>query len=136
MKKLVNENPVVVLHPKLAARNMEKLVNEKHIVIIYPKLAAKIGLNEAIILQHIHSRLEESELYRDGRVWIYNTYQELQKQLPFWSADTIKRVIRKLEKVGYLYSANYNRIQMDKTKWYSMNYEKVEEIWDKEIDSI
>ena len=24
---------------------------------------------------------------------------------------------------------------MDKTKWYSINYEKVEEFWEKEIDS-
>ena len=114
---------------------MEKLVNEKHMVILYPKLAAKIGVNEAIILQHIHSRLEESEHYRDGRVWVYNTYQGLQEQLPFWSADTIKRVIRRLEKGVYLFSANYNRSQMDKTKWYSINYEKVEEFWEKEIDS-
>ena len=64
-----------------------------------------------------------------------NTYQGLQEQLSFWSADTIKRVIRRLEKVGYLFSANYNRSQMDKTKWYSINYEKVEAFWEKEIDS-
>ena len=49
---------------------MEKLVNEKHMVMLDPKLAARIGLNEAIILQHIHSKLKESELHRDGRVWI------------------------------------------------------------------
>ena len=24
---------------------------------------------------------------------------------------------------------------MDKTKWYTINYEKVDEIWEKELDS-
>ena len=53
----------------------------------------------------------------------------------FGLAETIKRIIRKLEKEGYLLSANYNRLKMDKTKWYSINYEKVSELWDEETDS-
>ncbi len=114
---------------------MEKLVNEKNMVILYPKLAAKIGLNEAIMLQHIHFWLKESKNQRDGRLWVYNTYLSWQEQLPFWSAETIKRVIRRLEKAGYLLSANYNRFKMDKTKWYSINYEKVAELWEKETNS-
>ena len=64
-----------------------------------------------------------------------NTYLNWQEQLPFWSAETIKRVIRRLEKNGYLLSANYNRYKMDKTKWYSINYEKVAELWEEETDS-
>ena len=114
---------------------MEKLVNEKHMVMLYPKLAARIGLNEAIMLQHIHFWLKESKNHRDGRMWVYNTYLSWQEQLPFWSAETIKRVIRRLEKNGYLLSANYNRFKMDKTKWYSINYEKVAELWEEETDS-
>ena len=77
---------------------MEKLVNEKTMVILYPNLAAKIGLNEAIMLQHIHFWLKESKNHRDGRLWVYNTYLSWQEQLPFWSTETIKRVIRRLEK--------------------------------------
>ena len=114
---------------------MEKLVNEKKIIILYPKLAAKIGLNEAIMLQQIHYWLKESKHHIDGRMWVYNTYQGWQEQLSFWSVETIKRIIRKLEKEGYLLSANYNRLKMDKTKWYSINYEKVSELWDEETDS-
>ena len=48
---------------------MEKLVNEKKMVILYPELATKIGLNEAIMLQHIHFWLQESKHHKDGRVW-------------------------------------------------------------------
>ena len=73
---------------------MEKLVNEKKMVILYPELATKIGLNEAIMLQHIHFWLQESKHHKDGRVWVYNTYQAWQEQLSFWSTETVKRVIK------------------------------------------
>lgn len=56
-------------------------------------------------------------------------------KLSFWSIETIKRVIRRLEQNGYLFAANYNRFKMDKTKWYSINYEKVGEFWEKEFNS-
>ncbi len=114
---------------------MEKLVNEKRMVILYPDLATKIGLNEAIMLQHIHFWLQESKHHKDGRVWVYNTYQAWQEQLSFWSTETVKRVIKRLEKDGYLLSANYNRLKLDKTKWYSINYEKVAELGTEEIHS-
>jgi len=107
---------------------MKNLVNEKKMVILYPRLAAKIGLNQSIMLQHIHYWLKESKHDRDGRPWVYNTYQSWQEQLPFWSIETIKRIIRSLEKNGYLLSANYNRLKIDKTKWYTINYEKVAEL--------
>jgi uncharacterized phage protein (TIGR02220 family) len=48
--------------------------------------------------------------------------------MPFWSERTIKRSIKSLEDQGYLLSANYNRLTMDKTKWYSVNYEKLAEL--------
>ncbi|AZV41727.1 hypothetical protein BAOM_1116 [Peribacillus asahii] len=107
---------------------MKNLVNEKKMVILYPRLAAKIGVNQAIMLQHIHYWLKESKHDRDGRPWVYNTYQSWQEQLPFWSVETIKRIIRSLEKDGYLLSANYNRLKIDKTKWYTINYKKVAEL--------
>ena len=48
--------------------------------------------------------------------------------MPFWSESTIKRTIKSLEEQGYLLSANYNRLKMDKTKWYSIDYEKLAEL--------
>ncbi|WP_110927006.1 hypothetical protein [Bacillus massiliglaciei] len=104
---------------------MKNLVNENKMVIVYPKLAAKLGLKEAIVLQTIHYWLERSSHYIDGRTWVYNTYQGWHEQLPFLSAETIKRTIRGLEKNGYLISGNYNRLKLDKTKWYTIDYTKL-----------
>jgi uncharacterized phage protein (TIGR02220 family) len=103
------------------------LINESPVMII-PSLAAKIGLNEAVVLQQIHYWLGSSKHHINGRTWVYNTYEEWQKQLPFWSVSTIKRTIRSLEMLGLLLSDNWNQMKMDKTKWYSIDYEKLQEL--------
>ncbi|MEH7254310.1 conserved phage C-terminal domain-containing protein [Neobacillus niacini] len=103
------------------------LINESPIMII-PSLATKIGLNEAVVLQQIHYWLGISKHDIAGRTWVYNTYEEWQKQLPFWSVSTIKRTIRSLEMLGLVLSDNFNPMKMDKTKWYSIDYEKVQEL--------
>lgn len=45
------------------------------------------------------------------------------------SFDTVKRTFAKLEKAGYLLVGNYNKDPRDKTKWYSINTEKLEELY-------
>jgi uncharacterized phage protein (TIGR02220 family) len=103
------------------------LVTKENPLVILPSLAMKIGLREAIILQQIHYWLTKKGAHViEGRKWIYNTYQEWQKQFPFWSETTIKRSFLKLEKQGLLISGNWNALKMDKTKWYTINYEKLD----------
>ncbi|WP_423800422.1 conserved phage C-terminal domain-containing protein [Neobacillus sp. SAB-20_R2A] len=103
------------------------LINESPVMII-PSLAAEIGLNETVVLQQIHYWLGVSKHKIEGRTWVYNTYEEWQKQLPFWSVSTIKRTIRSLEMLGLLISENWNQMKMDKTKWYTIDYEKLQEL--------
>ena len=103
---------------------MNLLISEPPLQVL-PSLAKRVGLNEAILLQQLHFRSLISSNVRDGHKWIYKTYEEWQEdEFPFWSTDTIKRTIRKLEKDGYIISTSaYNRMKMDKTKWYRINYE-------------
>ncbi|URM32322.1 conserved phage C-terminal domain-containing protein [Cytobacillus firmus] len=103
------------------------LVGERPIILI-PSLAVKLGMKEAIVLQHVHYWLSVSSNEKDGRKWVYNTYEEWKKQLPFWSLSTIKRTISILEEKGYLLSDNFNAHNWDQTKWYSIDYEKLKEI--------
>ena len=107
---------------------MSKLLIHENPIMILPSLAQKIGLNEAVMLQQIHYWLVTSHHVKEGRKWVYNTYRDWQLQMPFWSESTIKRSIKSLEEQGYLLSANFNRLKMDKTKWYSIDYEKLEEL--------
>ena len=98
------------------------LISEPPLQVL-PSLAVKVGLNEAIVLQQFHYWLQRSTNVKDGYKWIYNSYPEWNKQFPFWSLNTLKRAIHRLEKNGYLISGNYNRAGFDKTKWYRINYE-------------
>lgn len=105
---------------------MSNLLIDDYPILVLPTLASEIGLNEAIVLQQMHYWLKKSNHNYDGRRWIYNSFPEWQKHFPFWSVMTIKRAVYSLEKQNLLYVGNYNKAKFDKTKWYSINYEKLE----------
>lgn len=69
---------------------------------------------------------EAKQNYRDGYYWVYNSYSEWQKQFPWWCERTIKTIFSNLERKGLLVSANYNKLSMDRTKWYRINYDTFE----------
>jgi hypothetical protein len=109
------------------------LVNECPVMVV-PSLAVKLGLNEAVVLQQIHYWVEASLHVVEGRKWVYKTYREWQRQLPFWSESTIKQAIRSLESQGYLLSENWNRLKLDKTKWYTIDYERLKDLEQNEAE--
>ena len=106
---------------------MNLLIKESPLQVL-PSLAMQVGLNEAILLQQLHFRSLISTNVRDGHKWVYKTYEEWKnEEFPFWSVDTIKRAIRRLEDSGYIIStSSYNRMKMDKTKWYRIDYKKLQ----------
>ena len=107
-------------------KNIKMIIPEQPLLVL-PTLAKEIGLNESIILQQIHYWLIASNHIIDGKKWIYNSYAEWQKQFPFWSISTIKRTILQLEKKGILISNNFNKMKIDRTKWYTINYDKIKQ---------
>lgn len=104
---------------------MNLLIEEPPLQVL-PSLAKSIGLNEAIVLQQIHYWLRKSNNVKDSHKWIYNSMTNWQKQFSFWSLPTVKRVFRSLENQGLLITANYNKAGFDKTKWYRIDYEKLQ----------
>jgi uncharacterized phage protein (TIGR02220 family) len=107
---------------------MSKLLINENPIMIQPSLVMKLGLNQAIIIQQVHYWLVTSSHLKDGKRWIFNTYKDWQKQFPFWSERTIMRAFNALEEAGYLISGNYNRMKLDKTKWYTIDYDKLAEL--------
>lgn len=109
---------------------MSKLLLNEQPLLIMPTLASKIGLNESIILQQIHYwntiNQKANNNFRDGYYWTFNSYHEWTKQFPFWSARTVQRAITSLEKLKLVVSGNYNKLQIDRTKWYRIDYEVLE----------
>lgn len=100
-----------------------KLLIDDYPIQVLPRLAEEIGLNEAIIIQQIHYWLNRSGKPIENKRWIYNTYDEWQKQFPFWSVSTVKRTLNNLKKQGLLITGNYNKAGFDKTVWYTIDYD-------------
>ena len=101
-------------------------------IIANKTLARALGLNEALVLQQINYWIEinkkSGKNYHDGKYWTYNSIRAWQeKDFDYMSVDTVKRTFAKLEKAGYLFIGNYNKDPRDKTKWYTINDEKLED---------
>lgn len=109
---------------------MSKLLLDQQPLLVMPQLAAKIGLNESIILQQIHYWNEINKKannnLRDGHYWTFNSVEGWQEQFPFWSKSTINRTINNLEKMKLVVSSNYNKLKIDRTKLYRIDYNALE----------
>ncbi len=94
-------------------------------LLVLPTLACEVGLGEAVFLQQIHywttgGRGNE----RDGRRWVFNSYEEWHAQFPFWSVDAIGRMVRKLVGAGLIeVTTRYNASAIDQRRWYRLRYE-------------
>ncbi|MGE7666628.1 conserved phage C-terminal domain-containing protein [Ureibacillus composti] len=109
---------------------MTKVLMKETALLLFPQLAAKIGLNEAIVLQQLHFRLQGSPLKYDSYTWYNHTYAKWRTQFPFWSEGTIKRLFQKLEREGFIISTyKYNQNPTVHLKWYRINYEKLQELF-------
>lgn len=100
-------------------------------LIVDKHLAAKIGLNEAMILQQVHYWIEKNKKanrnFHQGKHWTYNTIEEWQEEFPFWSKDTVRRTFKKLRESKIIIVDNFNKSQIDKTLWYTIDYKTLED---------
>lgn len=111
---------------------------DEHPHFFYPTLADELGLNEAIIIQQIHSWIQtylkdpdeyRAKHYHDDAWWIWDSYPDWHKKLPYLSESTIRRSIKHLRELGLLKVANYNTLKIDRTHWYTIDYEAYDRFW-------
>src|ERR1041385_202513 len=105
---------------------MSKLLIDEPPLHLLPTLAALIGLNEAIVIQRLHYRLQLLGESGEGRKWVRDCYEDWRHQFPFWSASTIKRAFISLEKKGLITSRQFEKNERPMRKWYSINYTALE----------
>ena len=91
--------------------------------------AIKYGVDRAILLQHIrfwcNQNAGKEDSTHDGRVWMYQSVEDMHKHYPYWSTHKLHRLLKAMEDEGLIVSGNYNKIGYDRTKWYSMNIDIV-----------
>ena len=104
---------------------MSNLLINDYPLMVSPKLAARIGLEEATFVQQIHWLCEKRINIRDGLSWVYNTYDQWLEMFPFFENEQrVGRIVRRLEKLGVLITTKkYNKLPLDKRKWYRVNYD-------------
>ena len=106
-------------------------IDKDKIVMANMELGVALNsLDEAIVLNQLNYWIERNKdanrNFRDGHYWVYNSYEAWRKQdFPVWSATKIKRIFTSLEGKGIVLSANYNKLAIDKTKWYTIDYDKL-----------
>lgn len=117
-----------------------RLLYDERPLVLIPELARLLktqpgfsGVDEALVLQQVHywvitnQRAQRNE--RDGFFWTYNTFKAWAEQFAFlWSESTLKRIFARLEKRGLLISGRFNKSNIDRTKWYRVNYEELDRL--------
>lgn len=105
----------------------KKLIDERAI-LLFPTLAKDIGLNNAIFIQQLHfwcdiaNELGYGKLH-DGERWVYKTAQEWhEKDFPFWSVVTIRRIINNLHDQGLIHCMYLDDDKWNRTLFYRINY--------------
>lgn len=114
----------------------ELFIDKSKTLIVNTDLALVLGdLNEAIVLNQLNYWLEINKKAKknlvDGKYWVYSSYSDWRiNNFPYWSEKTIQRTFTRLENKGVVLSANYNKLAIDKTKWYTIDTKKLQELVD------
>ena len=89
------------------------------------ELAQKYGIDTAVLVHHLsywcHKNKAEDRNFEAGTWWTYNSVQGLQKMLPFWTRDQLRRRIEKAIDLEVLIRGNFNAMGYDRTAWYSLS---------------
>jgi hypothetical protein len=110
------------------AKRQRLLVDEPPLLVL-PTLAQRLGLQGAIVTQQLHYWVQQPTAHaREGRRWVYNSYQGWQRQFPFWSVATVKRIFLALERRGVVLSAQFRKGAWDRRKWYTLDYVRLAEL--------
>ncbi len=105
---------------------MTQTSNESKVTItIIPELSVLVGLNGSIILQHLHTQLQQSPYIYDGKLWVFN-FAQWCEQFPFWTEKTIRRTLGVLKNKGFLLTGNYHIPNRGSTLWYTIDYATLE----------
>ena len=101
------------------------MYNEAHAFIV--EEAVKYGVEKAVLLQHIRFWCVQNEgkdtHEHDGLVYMYQSAQDMHKHYPYWSRQKISRLLRDMEAEELIKSGNFNKVQYDQTKWYTITLE-------------
>jgi hypothetical protein len=90
------------------------------------ELATKIGMREAIILQHLYwwhqHNADIPAMNIDGRVWFFLSTAKIAEVFPYLSEKVVRTILEKLIKDGYLVKDHKGEgpQRFNRTNWYAL----------------
>lgn len=91
------------------------------------EIATKYGLNEAVVVGRIYELVNakpyDPQEPEERREWVRMPLSEWQKELPWYSRMTIRRIITTLEDIKLVRVKQFDKNRWDTAKWYTLNYE-------------
>lgn len=113
----------------MAMNNSNGLLISEPPLQVIPSLAVALkSSDKAIMLQQIHYWLLRSKNIVDGHRWVFNTVKGWHEQFPWLAEKTVQRYLKDLCDRGLLITANYNKANFDRTKWYRINYDALDKL--------
>ena len=113
----------------MAMNNSNGLLISEPPLQVIPSLAVALkSSDKAIMLQQIHYWLLRSKNIVDGHRWVFNTVKGWHEQFPWIAEKTVQRYLKDLCDRGLLITANYNKANFDRTKWYRINYDALDKL--------
>tara|TARA_R100001082_G_C4226544_1_gene101430 strand:- start:58 stop:480 length:423 start_codon:yes stop_codon:yes gene_type:complete len=98
---------------------------------IETKYAKKYGIKESIVLHtfiyFILKNRHEKRNKHQGKYWTFNSYHNWKDNFPFFTEYQIRNAIRSLHKQGAIEIGNFNKKRYDKTNWYTISSEILQE---------
>lgn len=90
-------------------------------------LAVKYGVPEALLLNYFrywvcrNEEKQDAEKFHEGRYWVYDSTRELTKKHEYWDRQVWRKALEHLVKEGMLLKGSFNKLQWDKTCWYTLS---------------
>ena len=114
------------------------LLFDEQPIVFDRTLARAIGDRHATMLQRIHYWVEinrknaNKNAFKCGHYWTYKSLEKWHAEdFDYLSLSTVRRTFEDLIKAGYLITGEYNKLRSDRTKWYRVNKEKIEDLYNK-----
>lgn len=89
------------------------------------KVAVDCGIDAGPIFNHIIFWIKQNRIngknFHEGKTWMYDTFENFLKYMPYLTHKRIEVAIKSLVEKGYLLKGNFNKNKFDRTNWYTLN---------------
>lgn len=123
-ENLINQTCLFNSRPIVLNRDLAIILGDSDLALIFQQIHYWITINK----QTAERNISNINTYHEGRFWCFQTYDQWEKEFEWISYRTLRRKFQKLEQLGLIIAGNFNKMNLDKTKWYTINYKKLLEL--------